>query len=151
MSDYTHGSTEVELQPDDQEVMQTEHAPGLQCIPVTVEEPVRTVELPAKSGGSRRYVASLTTPQRVLGRDPRRKSAVIELFDVAGLSRGIFYGTSQNEVNPPSSYAARLALAPAAAVPTRSAQLHWDVVDELWMIADTAVCDVSVTAAQWAD
>lgn len=143
--------SETTLEPDDSEVEQQEAAPGLTALPVVVEGTVRTQQLPAKAAGARRIVASLTDPKRLLGRDPRRRRAVIQLYDATGTSHGIFYGTSSNEVAPPAAFAARLGLGLPGAIPVASHLLEVTNIDELWCLADTAACEVSVLAEQWAD
>lgn len=143
--------SETILEPDDAEVEQLEAAPGLTTLPVMVEGTVRTQQLPAKAAGARRLTVSTTQQQKLLGRDPRRRRAVIQVYDTAGLSHGIFYGTSSNEVQPPAQFAARLALSLPGATPSASHLLEVTNIDELWVLADTAACEVSVLAEQWAD
>jgi hypothetical protein len=141
-----------ETEPDNATVEQAEDAPGLGCIPVSVEGPVSTRELPAKAAGYRRVTASTTEPQRVLGRDPRRKRALLQVYDVTGTTHGVFYGTTRNEVAPPAPFAARLAVTlPAGGIPVASQVIELTGSDELWILADTAACDVTVSAEQWAD
>ena len=156
MTTYEHGAMAPgqmpDVEPDDATVAQEEAPPGLGCIPVTVEGPVRSVELPAKSSGSRRYGVTTTEAFRVLGRDPRRKRALIQCSDATGASHGLFHGATANEVTPPADYAARLAMTNAGAgLPAASPVLEITSTDELWVLADTAACDVSVTSEQWAD
>lgn len=158
MTTYRHDATVApqdapDLEPDDADVLQDEGMPGLTTIPVCVDGPVRVQQLPAKAAGYRRVTVTTTTPQRVLGRDPRRKRAVLQVFDSAGATRGVFYGATLNEVTPPAALAARLAVAsPAVAGATvASPVLELTGQDELWVVADTAVCELTVTAEQWAD
>lgn len=153
MSIHTYDATGAAgTEPDDATVEQAEQLPGLTTIPVSVETPVATREMPAKAAGYRRVTTSLTEPQRVLGRDPRRKRALVQVYDATGTTHGVFYGTSRNEVAPPSTYAARLAVTlPAGGIPVASPVIELTGMDELWLLADTAVCDVTVAAEQWAD
>lgn len=153
MTTYTHDATgAADVEPDDATVEQAEHTPGLTTIPVSVQTPVSTRELPARAGGYRRVTASLTEPQRVLGRDPRRKRVLLQVYDATGTTHGVFYGTSRAEVAPPAPFAARLGVTlPAGGVPVASPVIELTGMDELWVLADTAVCDVTVAAEQWAD
>lgn len=142
---------EPELAPDDATVEQAE-APGLGTIPVTVEGPVRTHQLPSRAAGYRRITASVTEPQRVLGRDPRRRRVVLQVYDATGTSHGVFYGTSRGQMAPPAPFAARLGVTlPAGGIPVASPLLELTGMDELWLLADTAACEVTVAAEQWAD
>lgn len=157
MTTYSHDATEPVTEPDDATVEQEEVAPSLTCIPVVVEGPVRIQELPAKAAGYRRVVASTTEPKKVLGRDPRRRRMVLQVYDAAGATHGVFYGASRTEVAPGDNgaappYAARLGVTlPAGGVPVASPLLELTGMDELWVLADTAVCDLSIAAEQWAD
>lgn len=155
MTTYPHDATMAspDIEPDDAAVEQEESAPGLGTIPVCVDGPVRVQELPARASGYRRVALTTTTPQKVLGRDPRRRRALLQVFDAAGATQGVFYGVTLNQVTPPSSYAARLAvMSPAVDGATvASPVLELTGMDELWAVADTADCELSVTAEQWAD
>lgn len=148
-----HDATVVpDLEPDDATVEQEEAPPALGVIPVSVEGPVQTRELPAKAAGYRRVTLNTTQPQRVLGRDPRRRRAVIQVYDATGTSHGVYFGTSLNEVTPPSAYAARLGVTlPAGGIPVASHPLELTGMDEVWAVADTAGCELTVIAEQWAD
>lgn len=156
MTTYPHGATAAsEIEPDDATVEQEEAPPGLGCIPVTVEGPVRSVELPAKGNGSRRYPVGTTQPVRILGRDPRRKRATVQVYDATGATRGIFHGATETELTPTDgatapAFAARLAATGPASAPVASELLVITSLDELWVIADTAACEVSVISEQWA-
>lgn len=146
-----------DLEPDDATVVQEEVAPGLSSIPVVVEGPVRVQELPSKAAGYRRVVASLTQPQKVLGRDPRRRRMVLQVYDATGTTHGVFYGATRTEVAPGETggapqFAARLGVTlPAGGVPVASPLLELTGMDELWVLADTAACELSVSVEQWAD
>jgi len=139
------------LEPGDAAVEQ-EEAPPLGALPVTVETPVRVQELPARAAGYRRVAVGTTEPLRVLGRDPRRRRAVIQVYDAAGATHGVYLGASRTEVAPPASFAARLGVAtPGGGTPVASHPLELRGLDELWLLADTAGCEVTVIAEQWAD
>lgn len=158
MTTYRHDATVApqdtpELEPTDAEVVQEEAAPGLTTIPVCVEGPVRVHQLPARASGYRRVTVGTSTPLRVLGRDPRRRRVLLQAFDADGATQGVFYGATAMEVTPPAAFAARLAVpGPAASGATvASPVLELTGVDELWVLADTAQCELTVTAEQWAD
>lgn len=142
----------ADISPDDATVEQAEYPHGVMTtLPVCVEGPVQTQALPTQGSGSRRVTLSTTQPQRLLGKDPRRARATIQVYDASGATHGIFHGPTQNEVNPPSSYAARLGVTlPAGGIPVASAILTVTSREELWAVADTAACEVSVVSEQWA-
>lgn len=148
-----HGATMApQTEPDDAEVEQAEYAGGATAIPVEVCGPVRTQALPSKAAGYRRVSVGTVEPQRVLGRDPRRRRVVIQVYDATGTTHGVFYGATKNEVTPPAPFAARLGVTlPAGAVPVASPVLELTGMDELWVVADTAACELTVAAEQWAD
>lgn len=150
--EYVTPPADGTTEPDDATVEQSQAPAGLSCIPVTVETPVQSRELPAKAAGYRRVTVDTTTPQRVLGRDPRRRRVVLQVYDATGATQGVFYGTTRNEVAPPAAFAARLGVTvPASGVPVASPLLELTGMDELWLLADTSACDVTVAAEQWAD
>lgn len=152
-TDRYDATDQAATEPDDATVEQVEHAGPLTTIPVCVEGPTTTRELPAKASGYRRVTVGTTTPLRVLGRDPRRKRAVLQVYDAMGATHGVMIGTTINEVAPPASFAARLAVsAPATAgAAVASPLLELTSLDELWLLADTAACDVTVISEQWAE
>jgi hypothetical protein len=120
-------------EPDDAEVVQVEDGADYTA-KVVVEGPVRTVELPSKSGGMFTVPAVDGNGQRLLGRDPRRKQATI-----VALAQDVRVGGSQ----------AQASLAGArwpANVP-----LVYSGKDEVWAAAVTATTDVSVIVENWAD
>src|ERR1044072_2642921 len=73
-------------------------------IPTILCEPARTVSLPARSGGWRRYDLTVGTAVRVLDRDPRRARAVIPVWDSAGASTGAIRGGSEPEGTSGSAF-----------------------------------------------
>jgi hypothetical protein len=102
------------------------------AIPVCVDEPVRTHELPAKAGACYTVVAG-TTGERILGRDPRRKSATI-----IGLTEDIRIGTTQ-------------ANAVAGARVPAVVPLVIATTDEYWAASVENTTEISVITEQWAD
>lgn len=149
--DATVASPAVDLDVDDAAVEQ-DVAPPLGALPVVVETPVRTQQLPARAAGYRRVTVGTTEPLRVLGRDPRRRRVLVQVYDATGTTHGAFYGTTRNEVTPPAAFAARLGVTlPAGGIPVASPVIELTSMDELWVLADTAACDVTVAAEQWAD
>lgn len=141
------------IEPSDADVVQEESPVPLQTVPVQVMGPTRTVELPAKTGGLRRVVLDTATPQKILGRDPRRKRAVVQVYTAAGAigtSQGAFLGNSRNECTPPAGFAFRLGLT-VGTTQVASHLLEITSQDEVWAIADTQACEISVSAELWAD
>lgn len=125
------------IEPDDAEIMQVE-AEG--PIHVTIDGPVRTVELPAKSSGMRVYdlpsdAIAGAEPIRLLGRDPRRKSVLFKI-----VSGNIKMGVTKNEAG--GAYAAEFL----------SGDLFTLVsTDEIWMLGLGAVARVTVVNQAFAD
>jgi hypothetical protein len=133
------------IETDTDDVVQTEAEPSLTTIPVTVEGPTRTQELPAKASGMRLVTLTTNVPTRILGNDPRRKRAILIAFPLAGETvPGITIGTSRNEVTSPYS-----AFIPV--VNGMSHQLVLTASDELWVMANNDNTRVSVIAEQWAN
>lgn len=154
MTTYPHDATEApQLEPTDAEVVQDQAPMELTTIPVCISEPVRTQALPAKAAGYRRVTVTTATPQRVLGRDPRRRRMVLQVYDATGTTAGVLFGATLNEVTPPAALAARLAVgAPATdGAAVASPVLELTSTDELWVLADGAACDLTVISEQWAD
>jgi hypothetical protein len=153
MTTDSHGAMVAPpTEPTDAEVEQAEYDHGVTAIPVEVCGPVRAQQLPAKAAGYRRVTASTTQAQKVLGRDPRRRRMVLQVYDPAGATHGVFYGATAAEVTPPAPFAARLGVTlPAGGIPVASPLLELTGMDELWILADTAACELSVSAEQWAD
>lgn len=151
-TDHYGATVAPQTEPDDAEVEQAEYDHGATSIPVEVCGPVRTQALPSKAAGYRRVTVGTTQALRVLGRDPRRRRAVIQVYDATGTTHGVFYGATAAEVAPPAPFAARLGVTlPAGGVPVASHPLELTGMDELWVLADTAACELSVSAEQWAD
>lgn len=119
-------------------------------IPTVVCEPVRTVALPARIGAFAQFTLSTTVPIRVLDRDPRRKRAVITLFDTAGASDGAVLGGTQ-AVSLNNGFLLPLPGPGIAAGNVASTMLEITSVDEVWATALTAACTLSVMNEQWAE
>jgi hypothetical protein len=103
------------------------------AIPVCMDEPVRSQELPSRAGACYTAGAVDTNGQKILGRDPRRKSATI-----IGLTQDILLGTTQAN--------ARAGARIPAVVPFVITS-----VDEYWAASVTATTDITVITEQWAD
>jgi hypothetical protein len=76
--------TDIEFQPDVDEVLQMEPETPLTSIPVCVEEvrgPVRVQELPRKAGATKTVVITDTVPHRVLRADHYRAEATLISFE----------------------------------------------------------------------
>lgn len=121
-----------ETDQDPADVLQETEDYDVKAVPVCIDEPVRTQELPARSGAC--YQAQVdTTGLRILGRDPRRKSATI-----IAISQDLRLGTTQaNALN-----GARI----PAVVPFVISH-----IDEVWAATLTGTTEVSVITEQWAD
>ncbi len=123
-------------EPDDEEIMQEE---GDTTAHVTVDGPVRTVELPSKSGGSRFYTVPQIDgvapgePFQILGKDPRRKKVLLQVN-----SGTLAIGTTKNEVS--GMLCARFLV---------GTPLPLTMSDEIWVGGVGGVASVSILAEQW--
>ena len=119
-------------------------------VPTVICEPVRSIILPARIGAFTQHTLSTTTPIRVLDRDPRRKRAVITLFDTAGASDGAVLGGTQ-AVSLNNGFLLPFPGPNIAAGNVASTVLEITSVDEVWATAMTAACTLSVMNEQWAE
>lgn len=120
------------LEPSDDELLQVEDE--LKAVPVEINTPVNTRELPSKFGAMYTEKAVGTTAVRILDRDPRRKSA-----QIIGLDQNIRFGSTQAVANSTG------AVWPSV-VPYVS-----NCFDELWVASVTSTTDISVITEWWAD
>lgn len=124
----------ADIEPDNAEVLQDEDYDP-HTVPVCISEPVRTVELPSKFAGMRTVSnVTSTTAQKLLGKDPQRKSATI-----LPIGADILLGSSANVA---LSSGGRW----TAAVP-----LYVTGMDELWAAAVSTTTTVTVIVERWAD
>jgi hypothetical protein len=128
----------TDLQPDTKEILQEEPdyvMPVNGC--VTVKGPVRTQELPRKSG-STRTITVTTTPKRLLVADHRRAWVLLRALDADDAVAYSFNQASAQDLSTmselPGGETDRLDV---------TAELH------VRAVADTA--RVSVTTGNWAD
>lgn len=70
---------ESPISPTDAEVVQVE-AEEYVSMPVRIEGPVRTQELPCETSGARSVVFTDALPKLVLSRDPRRARAMLKII-----------------------------------------------------------------------
>lgn len=126
-----------DLQPDTLEVLQEEpeYVMSVQGC-VTVRGPVRTQELPRKSG-STRTVSLGTSPKRLLTADHRRAWARLRALDAADVAYA-FNEASAGE------------LATSYELPAGEAE-DLDATTELWVRAVTGTARVALATANWAD
>lgn len=117
---------------------------------VTVTDPARVILMPAQSAGMRQFTLSTTVPVKVLDRDPRRKRAVVTLFDTGGTSDGARLAGTQAATGGPTSFLLPLAGPGIAAGNVASGPLEITSMDEVWALAQTAACTLSVLSEQWA-
>ncbi len=121
------------LEPSDAELLQEEEE--LKAVPVEINTPVNTRELPSKFGSMfTEKAVGTAVAVRILGRDPRRKSAKI-----IGLSQNLRFGPTQ-------AVAQTTGAEWPAIVP-----MVTDCFDELWVCATTSTTDISVIAEWWAE
>jgi hypothetical protein len=113
----------------EQDVLPTRIPPA----PVEVVNVVRVDEMPARTGGVRTFTLT-TTPQFVLGQDPRRKVA-----RVIALTEGIVFARNQAGVELGG------AEWPEAVELTLASSEEW------WFASVTATTKLTVILEQWAD
>jgi len=119
-------------EPTVSEVMQEEVAhQRIDPVPVTVEGPVRTQELPAALGTERNYDTT-TTAQQLLGRDPKRKRVTL-----IGL-------TATHYVGKPDYIASGDAAQLPANVPVTITHQ-----DEIWVATVAATGSISIFVETW--
>lgn len=128
---------------------ETEELP-VDPIPATIVDPVRSQAMPARIGAFTRHTLSTTDPIRILDRDPRRKRAVITLFDTAGASDGAILGSTQ-AVALNNGFLLPLPGPGIADGNVVSQALEITSLDEVWAAASGAACTLSVLNEQWSE
>jgi hypothetical protein len=126
-----------DLQPDTREILQEEPdyvMPVNGC--VTIKGPVRTQELPRKSGATR-TVTVTTTAKRYLTADHRRAWVQLRALDADDVAYA-FNEASATE------------LSTMAELPGGEAD-RLDVTAELWVRAVTGTARIAITTGNWAD
>lgn len=119
---------------------------------VTLSDAARVVEMPARSTGYRTYDLSTTVPTRVLDYDPRRKRAVVSIFDTGGTSAGARIGPTGGATTAPAgSFLYPLPGPGIAAGNVTNSPLEITGMEEVWALAVDAACTCSVLNEQWAD
>lgn len=119
------------------------HEVPIPPLPVTLVTPSNVILLPAHSGGWRQYPLSTTVPVRILGRDPRRKRAVIMGWSTADATTGIQLADGQALAASDRAFILPMVL-------KASLDLEVTSVDEVWAMALGAACTVSVLNEHWA-
>lgn len=130
-------NTDYDGTPDNDQVMQDERPP-MPVIPVRVEGPVRTAELPARGSGFTTVVVG-TDGARILTADPRRKSTLLLPVDA-----DIWLGDSQAQVRVPTTGDPIGGFWPAGT------PCPLNTCDEVWASASSATTRITVISEQWA-
>lgn len=131
-----------ELQPDVEEVLQVEPDGYEPTVKVSQQGPVRTQALPRKAGATFTKTLSSTAPQRLLGADHRRASALINAEDniwIAYNKAGI--QSALDNVDQNQAYRFLGSINPPFAV---------GATVEVWACAVTSTARVSVSTELWA-
>lgn len=164
MSQPLPGSAGPHPPADPAELVETHNAPAdvvqtiddeiaaVPPLPVTVTDPARVILMPAKSSGWTQIPLTTTAAVKILDRDPRRKRAVLSLFDTGGTSDGAVLGSTQAEAGSPYGFLLPL-MGPniAAGNVASAAMMEITAVDEVWAQAQAAACIVSIYNEQWSD
>jgi hypothetical protein len=124
----------IDLQPEELEVMQAEIDGPEPSVLVRVDGPIRTQDLPRKSGATRTRTIG-TTPARYLAADHRRSNA-----RVVSIGQNMLVAFNMASAADPSS----MAEWPAGLVFTLTAD------SELWLASKTATTQVSIVTEFWA-
>lgn len=129
--------------PDSSDVWQNEEEYGRPVtVPVCVENPVRTQELPTRLGSMRTAaVPALDVggqPVRLLSADPRRRRAVVYL----GANQTLQLGATQKECIGPFAFQ-------IASGATSPLLLEFFSCDELWAVRATVATTVGVIEERW--
>lgn len=134
------------LEQDTPEILaQTDPYP-LQTIPVEVCGPVETRELPARNSSLRAVAVGQTTAIRIAGHDARRKSLRLLAYDATGACTAVGLGNSKNEAEGAFAFVLPLTTAGSASV---SQMMALNSISEVWAVAITKGCTVSVTSESW--
>lgn len=132
----------TELQPDTDEVLQVEEPYGTEpTVRVCVDGPVRTQELPAKSGAAFTRSVSVS-PVRLVGADHRRRSVKLmaeDNFLIAFSRAGIVSAGDTPDNNDAFKYYA-----------ASSPILEVAATVEVWAASLSGVAKVSVITELWA-
>jgi hypothetical protein len=99
-------ANQVDLQPENLEVLQAESDGPEPAVNVHVDGPVRTQALPRKGGGTRTLTVT-TTAVRLLRADHRRAQAVITSFD-----QDMYFAYNESSATEPTSMSRWPALVP---------------------------------------
>lgn len=129
--------------PDSEDVWQNEgYDRKPVTVPVYVENPVRTQQLPTCLGSMRTAAVPALdvggTPVRLLSADPRRRRAVVYL----GANQTLQLGATQKECIGPFAFA-------VASGTTTPLLLEFLSCDELWAVRATVETTVGVIEERW--
>lgn len=137
----------IDVEPDSGQILQEEdYAPV--TVPVCVQEPVQTRELPTKSGGFRSFVlVAGAAAVKVLSRDPRRRRALLIAYSTTGIADHVHLSTTQ--AGGASEYTAHLPMQGSASSAV-SPVLELTCLDEIWATTNTQSVTLTVINEQWA-
>lgn len=120
--------------PTEDDVLQADEEP-MSSVPVTVENVVRTDEMPTRSGGFYTIALSTSDAQQVLKRDTRRRSALL-----LTLNSDFYVGNMRGDVLNNSGSARWPAGTP----------LVLTTADEVWCAAASNTDTMTVIVENWA-
>jgi hypothetical protein len=139
MSDALEPDAEVDF------LVQTDPYPAT-TVPVEVCGPVETRELASRNSSLRGITLGTTAAQKIAGHDGRRKGMRVWAYDSAGTATAVALGNSKNEAE--GAYAAQLPMIKTGTV-SKSDILPLNSISELWAVAVTGGCVLSVTSESW--
>lgn len=140
---------------DPADILQETDGYDVKAVPVCLEEPVRSILLPARAAAFRSYEVDTVTAQKILERDPRRKRAVITAHDDtdAGTAHGIYLGSTQASANTQYGFLLPFTVR-GTGLGAGTGPLEITAIDEVWAITEDSGAGtviVSVLNEQWAD
>jgi hypothetical protein len=119
---------------------------GPTTVPVEVCGPVETRELSARNSSMRGVYLLAGTAVKIAGHDGRRKSLRVLAWDVHGTCLAVQIGNSKNEAEGAYAFVLPLVLAGTASA---SVLLPVNSISEVWAMAVTKDCIISVVSESW--
>lgn len=142
MTTHPHDPVDTTPEPDDIVGAEVGHQVNIPPLPVKVDGPVRVVSPPTRSAGWRSYDLSTTVAVKILGRDPRRRRAVIIAHNsVTGTAK---LGETAAQALSDQAFILPVGLGSL----TDYCTIEYTSTDEVWASGSV---DLSVLNEQWSD
>jgi hypothetical protein len=134
------------FEPDAGAEFLVQEAPAGSAVPVEVCGPVETRELASRNSSLRGVSLGTTTAVKIAGHDGRRRGMRVWAYDSAGTATAVQLGNSKNEAE--GAYGAVLPLVKTGTA-SKSDILPLNSISELWALAVTGACVLSVASESW--